>query len=124
MKRSFDAVPRGTFDAARIDGCGPMRLFVSPGGLCRCGSTLTRCGPVHDAGLHDREVGLLNRDLTHRRAEGSVSGYETHAAILVTRATRDETDADTLGTTNNPVLSGHAGECARQPDRYDPGERA
>ena len=29
MKRFFDNLPREIFEAARIDGCGPVRLFVS-----------------------------------------------------------------------------------------------
>jgi multiple sugar transport system permease protein len=29
MKRFFDNLPREIFEAARIDGCGPFRLFVS-----------------------------------------------------------------------------------------------
>jgi multiple sugar transport system permease protein len=29
MKRFFDNLPREIFEAARIDGCGPLRLFVS-----------------------------------------------------------------------------------------------
>jgi multiple sugar transport system permease protein len=30
MKRFFDNLPREIFEAARIDGCGPIRLFTSP----------------------------------------------------------------------------------------------
>jgi multiple sugar transport system permease protein len=29
MKRFFDNIPREIFEAARVDGCGPFRLFVS-----------------------------------------------------------------------------------------------
>ena len=29
MKRFFDNLPREIFEAARIDGCGPFRLFFS-----------------------------------------------------------------------------------------------